>query len=619
MTDWIRPTEFPRLNGLVAIDVETRDPYLKSHGPGWCFNVPDRGYICGVGVAWGQNGERNKGYWPVRHEQGENFDPDLVFRWLRYYAESGDVTWVCHHGLYDRGWLRTEGVELKRLHDTETAGALLNEYRQSYALDSLLQIYLGRTKNQEELNRALHALDPKKKRPPKDLIWKLRPEQVGTYGEGDAYDTLDLWGVLEPLLVAEDLGRVYGLEMDLHHVLLAMRQQGIRIDFDAAQKASIELKRLEADAQSVLNSIAGYHVDVWSADSIAPCLRAAGLEVPLTPKTKRASVTANWLLAQKHPVCEAVKNVRRYSKMRTTFIDGYFLGHAINGRIHPEFKPLPRGEGGGAISGRMSSSNPNFQNLPSLDRDYEMGKLIRGLCLPDVGCRWASCDYSQQEPRLTVHYAALAGFPSAAAAVEAYCTDPDTDFHQMVADLTGLPRSQAKIMNLALIYGRGGASTCHALGLPTKWITSRGKPLEIAGDEGQAIIDEYFRRMPFVKDLSDECKRRAKRRGYIITIGGRRCRFAQDGKPETFSYGYTYKSLNALIQGSAADQTKMAMVEYYKEFRRPPIVQVHDELGLNDPDDGTLATAVQIMLDVIPLKVPMKVDVAYGMNWGEAK
>lgn len=620
MNDWVKPAEFPRLSGLCAIDVETRDPLLKTHGPGWCFtSLPfdERGYICGVGVSW--DGGRQKGYWPVRHEPGDNFDPGLVFRWLRHYAESGDVTWVCHKGMYDKGWLSTEGVNLRRLHDTETASALLNEYRQSYSLDNLLFEYLGRRKDQAALNLALAPYQGKKKRPPKEAIWKLHPRDVGIYGEGDAADTLDLWNLIGPMLSEEELLYVYLLEIELHDVLLGMRRQGIRVGFDEAEKASQKLKYLEADAQKLLDSVAGYHVDVWSADSVAPCLRASGIEIPLTPKTKKPSVTGPWLESLKNDAATAVKNVRRYNKIKNTFVDGYFLGHAINGRVHPEFKPLPKGEGGGAISGRMSSANPNFQNLPSLDRDYEMAKIVRGLCLPDHGCRWASCDYSQQEPRLTVHYAAIAGFPSARLAVEAYTNNPETDFHQMVAELTGLPRPKAKVMNLALIYGRGGASTCHALGLPTRWITVRGKPLEVAGEEGQAIIDEYFKRMPFVKDLSDECKRRAKRRGYITTIAGRRCRFAMEGKPETAGYGYSYKSLNALIQGSAADQTKMAMVEYYREFGFAPLVQVHDELDVNDHGETHMAKVKQIMLDVCPLRVPMMVDIAYGNNWGEAK
>jgi DNA polymerase I-like protein with 3'-5' exonuclease and polymerase domains len=579
--------------------------------------MDERGYIVGVGVAW----EGGKGYWPVRHEPGGNFDPDLVFRWIRHYAHGDDVQWVFHNAMYDRGWFSTEGIHFHRVHDTQTAAPLLNEYRDSYSLDNLAIHYTGKGKSQEGMNRALlelsQKLGRKDKKPDKGLIWRLRPEQVGEYGEDDAARTRALWLVLEEHLTAEDLWRVYNMEIELQDVLLDMRRRGIRIDADKLEPARKTLHRMAEEAQTEINRAAGFHVNVNSGEDIAKLFDKHGVTYPLTPKTKKPSFTQDWLLAHEDPVAKLIVAARKPMKTVSTFVEGFFIQKQVSGRIHPEIIPLARGEDGGAVSGRMSARNPNVMNPPNLEKDPFSGKLIREIFLPEEGCKWASCDYSQQEPRLAVHYASVAGFRSVEAFVKAYNEDVTTDMHTLTAQIMGIGRKPAKIMNLALMYGRGGASTCHQLGLPTEWKTVRGRPLEVAGPEGQALIDTYFDKMAFVKDLSDECKRRAKKRGYILTLGGRKCRFYQEGVPETEGYGFTYKALNALIQGSAADQTKLAMIEYWKEFKVPPLVPVHDELGLNDPQDGSVQRAVQIMRDVVQLRVPMLVDLAIGNSWGE--
>jgi len=242
--------------------------------------------------------------------------------------------------------------------------------------------------------------------------------------------------------------------------------------------------------------------------------------------------------------------------------------------------------------------------------------------MPEPGQQWAACDYSQQEPRLMVHYAEAAGVAGARKAGEAYRGNPATDFHQFVADLTGLPRSKAKIINLGLAYGMGGAKLCLDLGLPVASVertlpNGQVRKFLVAGPEGQALLDQYHHHAPFVRGLTDACTRRAVRRRWIRTLGGRLCRFGVEGDPKTRDWAYPYQAMNRLIQGSAADQTKQAMLELWKQGI-VPLIQVHDELGASVESRDEATRIQHIMEHCVELRVPSKVDVELGPNWGEA-
>jgi DNA polymerase I-like protein with 3'-5' exonuclease and polymerase domains len=259
--------------------------------------------------------------------------------------------------------------------------------------------------------------------------------------------------------------------------------------------------------------------------------------------------------------------------------------------------------------------------------------MIRECFLPEEGEQWYSLDYSQQEPRLTVHYAAITKrmnqhLPGALKAVEQYNTDPKTNFHKMVAAETGLDYKDAKILNLALTYGRGAQSTAVELG--------------VSLEEAKAYIAKYHERVPFVKALDFMLGVQVEKNGFIKTLGGRQCRFplwepadwvmarnltpvplwkAQKqwpGKP--LRRAWLHKKLNRLIQGSAADQTKMAMQGILNVgLGNNMLVQVHDELGFSFDGPEKAKKAVEIMVHAVELKVPTIVDVDCGPSWGEAK
>ena len=239
--------------------------------------------------------------------------------------------------------------------------------------------------------------------------------------------------------------------------------------------------------------------------------------------------------------------------------------------------------------------------------------------LPDEGKKWGCFDYSQQEPRLVVHYASLHKFPSVYDVVDNYENNSNTDFHQVVADMAQIPRTQAKTINLGLFYGMGKAKLQAELG--------------VSKEKAAELFDQYHAKVPFVKQLMNSAMNRAQERGQIRTLLGRLCRFHL-WEPNSFGMhkamphedalqehgpgikrAYTYKSLNKLIQGSAADMTKKSMLDLYKEGIIAHI-QIHDELCVSVESDEQAKKIVEVMENAVKLEVPNKVDYEYGKNWG---
>ena len=357
-------------------------------------------------------------------------------------------------------------------------------------------------------------------------------------------------------------------------------------------------------------------VDVWASTSVAKAFDKAGLTYPRTQKTNAPSFTGKWLESLNHGLPKLVVQARKLQKIRSAFIENMILEHSHNGRIHGQMHPL-RGDSGGTVSGRFSYSTPNLQQVPA--RDPVLGPLVRGLFLPEEGHKWGAFDYSQQEPRLTVHYAARMKLPGAEEAVSAY-KDDDADFHQIVADMAGITRKDAKVINLSLSYGMGKAKLIQALGINEL--------------EADALFNNYHSKVPFIKELTLSCSRKAENVGYIKTLLGRRCRFdkyeprnekntalpyeqAFDEYGPNIRRAFTYRAFNRLIQGSAADMTKQAMLDMWNEGIVPHI-QVHDELDVSVQNKEESRKIVDIMENCVDLAVPSKVDAEIGDTWGTA-
>tara|TARA_R110000851_G_scaffold63101_3_gene144479 strand:+ start:1260 stop:3104 length:1845 start_codon:yes stop_codon:yes gene_type:complete len=607
-SNWSIPEIFPKFsdNERIAIDLETYDPHLLTSGPGWATN---RGHMVGVGVAtkdW-------KGYFPIRHEGGGNLDEAVVLRWLQNTLSSTKREVIFHNALYDVGWLRREGVDVKgKILDTMFAAPIVDENRYSYSLDALGQTYCGEKKDESLLQDAALAWGVN----PKAEMYKLHSKYVGPYGEQDAALTLKLYEKLRMELREQNLEPIYEIECKLIPLLLEMRWRGVRVDEQKAEDVSKNLSLQEQKLQIEIKRKYGEDVNLWANASLQKIFDKNNLPYPRTEKGM-PSFQRQWLESHEHELPQMIVRARKLNKARTTFIDKMISEHAVNGRIHAEAHPL-RSDAGGTVSGRFSYSNPNLQQVPA--RDPELGTMIRSLFIPEEKCQWGLFDYSQQEPRLTVHYANKMGLIGAKDAVTAY-RDKNADFHQIVADMANIPRKQAKNINLGLSYGMGKQKLIKELGL---------------GDtEAQALLTRYHEKVPFIRGLQDQCARVALDRGYIKTLAGRRCHFdlwehkyddsmplpleeARDKYGDVLKRSYTYKALNRLIQGSAADMTKLAMLGLWEEGIVPH-VQVHDEVDISIEDDEQAAKVSRIMENCVELAVPLVVDTELGASWGETE
>ena len=640
-TEWVQPTEYPDLRSYdeIAVDLETRDPDLKSKGSG---AVIGNGDVVGIAVAT----YNNKWYFPIGHKEGPNMDRKKTLEWLKDILEC-PATKIFHNAMYDVSWIRNLGLKINGLIvDTMIASSLLDENRFSYTLNTLSWHFLGEGKNERALNEAAKArgLDPKAD------MWQLPAQEVGAYAEKDAELTFKLWQHVKKLMIEQDVQDIFNLETDLFPCLVDMRFLGVRVDTQGAHNLR---KKLIAQEQVLLQELrkeTNIDVQIWAARSIQKVFEYLGEDFETTEKTGAPSFTKNFLSNHENPVIKKIAEARKINKVNTTFIDT-ILKYEHKGRIHAEINQI-RSDDGGTVTGRFSYANPNLQQIPA--RDPDTGPMIRSLFIPEEGCKWGCFDYSQQEPRLVAHYALRYGLASVNTIADSYDSDPSTDFHRIVAEMAEIPRSQAKVINLGLFYGMGKAKLQAELG--------------VSKFKAEELFNKYHSKVPFVKQLMNEIMKAASNRGQIKTLLNRRCRFPKyepilrgsdwgkyvpaedqermedlqkmgeylkndegellkdkDGNPKKNYWhnnptrrAFTYKALNKLIQGSAADMTKKAMLDLYKEGILPHI-QIHDELDISIEDEKHAQKVKDVMESAVDLKIPNKVDYESGPNWGSIK
>jgi DNA polymerase I-like protein with 3'-5' exonuclease and polymerase domains len=619
-SEWVPPHELPDIFDAktIAIDVETKDPNLKTKGPGW---PTGDGEVVGYAVAvdgW-------KGYIPIRHGGGGNIDERIVNNWMKKVCES-PAEKIMHNAQYDAGWLRRMGFKVNgRIVDTMVIASLLDENRFSYSLNALSFDYLSKTKSEKNLTEAARdfGVDPKAE------LWKLPSMHVGPYAEVDAELTLELWNFFKPLITKEDLWSVVDLELDVLPVLIDMTWKGVRIDQNRVERTRDFLLKEEKAMLAKIKHITGMNVEVWAAQSLAKAFDTVGINYPKTEKGA-PSFTKSFLSEHPHELPKMILRTRDLNKTHGTFINTIMKHTAHDGRIHSHINQI-RSDDGGTVSGRISMNNPNLQQIPA--RDPELGPMIRSLFLPEENQQWASIDFSQQEPRILVHYAHAYGksqghdMKGVQEFVDGYQNDPDMDFHTMVADMAKIPRKQAKTINLGMMYGMG--------------VNKLSDQLDIPVDEAKKLVSQYHERVPFVKMLMHGVMNKLNARqssGSIRSILGRKCRF-ELWEPDTFAMNkalpykealnehgpttrlkraYTYKALNRLIQASAADMTKKAMVDIHK-LGITPLIQIHDEVAVSVSNDDQIDSIVYAMENAVKLGVPSKVDVEIGPSWGESK
>lgn len=631
-TGWVAPVEFPNLSGApcISIDCETYDPDLLERGPGWGRN---KGHLVGVSIGAGGN----SWYFPMRHEiePEHNLDPEKVLRWLRATLGNANQPKVGANLQYDIGWLRQEGVSVKgELVDVQFAEALLDESAE-VNLEALGSKYLNEGKESSVLYKwCADFYGGKANGAQRANIHRTPPRLTGPYAVSDADLPLRLARVLYPLLEKEGLLEVFRMECALIPLMVDMRFAGVSVDVHKAEELHGGLGIRAKEATNKLRDLVGFSIDINSGPSMAKAFTKLGIPYKTTEKG-RPSFTKSFLDGLHHPVADLIKEIRKLDKLRGTFIESYILNSHVNGKVYGQFHQL-RGDEGGTRSGRLSSSTPNLQNLPS--RDDELAPLIRGLFIPDAGHRaWRKYDYSQIEYRFLIHNAVGEGSDEVRDHFNAH---PETDYHDMALDLVAPHsgwdistkelrkhwRRPIKNINFGLIYGMGVEKLSYDLGLSKA--------------EGKELFSAYHLGVPFAKATMNACSEEAQKKGTIRTIMGRKSRFdlweplrygestpALPYDKAILRYGsirrsHTHKALNRLLQGSSADMMKAAMLQCHQsgvfDVTGVPRLTVHDELDFNDPGgvDEAFLEVKRIMETAIPLRIPVRADGEIGPDWG---
>ena len=644
------------LNGIdtVAVDLETYDPNLKTKGLG---AIRGDGFVCGVAVATG----KDTVYFPISHSDVDmSLDKKIKF-WEALdekLFQNENITKVFHNAMYDVCWIRAvTGKKMKgRIVDTMIAGSVIDENRFKYSLDSLSKDYKIGSKYQYDLQQKTLEWSKGTIKDPMTNMHKLPASIVKDYAKQDVDLTFKLWKLfnkkIDEVLYTKEDGEqktsrnIFELETKLFPCLVDMKFKGVKID---VEKAKAFGKRLEKTKNNIIDYIArktNVRVEIWAASSIKSLLDHQGIDdYKKTPKSGMPQLPKNYLSTHKNKYLRLIAKAREFDKAKNTFVEG-LLSFVHNGRIHADINQI-RGEHGGTVTGRFSMSNPNLQQIPS--KGY-IGKKMRELFIPETGSDWYSFDYSQQEPRIVVHYAIKLGMEGTEELKEEFDKE-DADFHQIVADMANIPRKQAKTINLGLFYGMGKIKL--------------QKELNLDPQKAKTLFNNYHSKVPFVKQLSQDLSLFAAEEGLLYTLGDRFCRFDKwesrdkEWNPETnrftevklhatkeeaidaykleqmekyekyidptcehfekhYTRAFTYKALNRLIQGSAADMTKKAMVLLYEKGIIPHI-QIHDELCVSIKDQETRTTVQNIMEQAIELEINNKVDCESGPNWGNIK
>lgn len=596
----------------ICIDVETKDPQLKTLGPG----VRRAGSEV-VGIAFAiEDGDAF--YLPVAHHGGDNCNGD-VWGYLRDQAKDFNGTLVGANINYDLDWLEQNRVALlgKRVMDVQVADPLIDELQLNYNLNTLCERYGLPGKDEKVLREAATAyrVDPKKE------LWKLPARFVGRYAEIDATRPLQVLRRQEAIIEKEGLSQIWELEQKVTPILVKMRRRGVRID--VAHLEAVERMALMREAQHLaeVKRQTGVEIpvgDVWKNEVLAHALKAVGITTPVTPKTKKASIDKDFLAKFAGKTGKEILRAREWNKLRTTFV-AQVKRALIGDRVHCTFNQLKsnddEGGGRGVRYGRFSSSDFNIQQQPV--RHDEFGEMWRQVFIADEGAQWACSDWSQQEPRIGVHYAEKLGLPGAQEFADEYRRNPSLDIHQKLADLSSIERKIVKNFVNGRLYGMGDAKLCRSIGKPTmvveKRIRGELQEVEVPGPEGQAIIDQFNHFAPWIAGLTREAARAAEKNGCVWTILRRCCHFprARDG-----SFMFVHKAFNRVGQGSAADQMKATLVAADAEAI-PVQMAVHDEFDFSFTDIKQAKRLKELQMTVVKFTVPMKVDLEVGPSWGK--
>lgn len=595
---------------FIAFDTETKDPTLKEFGAGTFMGNGD---VIGFSLA------DESGFSEYYNTGHPDCTPAERKKNLAYLKEVMALPQpkVGVNTQYDVDWI-TNGLGIRiagELLDCAIAEALLDENLESYSLDSIAFKYLNKRKASSRPQEICIA--NKWEGDFRKHLWRMNYPDVRAYGKADALYPIKIIQVQLVLMAAQDLMPVFEMEGKITQILIEMRRNGVRIDTVLRDKHSAELKSAIASRKKAIYAQYG-EFNFNSSKQIAVVLDSLGAPYKRKEKTGNPILDGHAMkaLSGDYPVCKGITELKKIDKILGTFIDGS-LTKAIcpDGRIHATFyNTKTEREGGlaGTRSGRFSCSSPNLQQIPSYDAKEanEFKKWYTSVCrelfIPEEDHWWLKIDYSQIEYRFMAHFACNAGplDTSAEDVRKTYNDDPHTDYHQMIQDLTGLPRKLAKNLNFGVGYGMGKGHMSEFFG----W----------EADYCDEVLHTYHSRAPFVKATMNAVSARARAQGFIRTFMNRRSRLTDPRK--------AYIMFCRLCQGSAADLTKKAMVDAWDAglFNILPIhLTVHDEIDCSMPKTrvGIEAGAElrHIMETALTLRVPIIAEAEYGSNWIDLK
>ena len=588
------------LAGVTRISVDTE---TTSKEPMWAELV-------GMSLAWAQGPAASPrqaakaAYLPVRGPLGATvLDVGLVRSRIGPILADEKVAKVGQNLKYDLIVLRNAGFELAgACFDTMIAAHVLDATRQSYKLDDLAVEYLN--------HRCIPIEDLIGSGRNQTTIDSVPIETVAPYAAEDAEVALRLADVLAGKLAADGLNDLFdGLEMPLMPVLADMEREGVTVDTAVLKRLEVDFSKQADVIRGRIIAQAGREFNVDSPRQLAEVLFDE-LKLPILKMTKSGPSTDSSVLeelAGMNEVADLVLEYRKLTKLLSTYLTALAqCVHPRTGRVHTSFRQTS------TVTGRLSSTNPNLQNIPVRT---EQGRLIRSAFVAREGCLLLSADYSQVELRVLAHL----------------CQDPmlmrsfdaDQDIHRTVAaevfevpvgQVTPEMRAKAKTVNFGIVYGQT------AFGL--------SKTLRISRTDAQSFIARYHKRFPEIREFLHACVAKAKADGYVETVSGRRRRILDlDSRNPARRAAAERLAINSVVQGSAADLIKRAMVNIagrIRRERRPSrmLLQIHDELLFETPKDridDEKRMIVEEMTGAISLRVALKVEVGVGANWMEAK
>ena len=580
---------------------------------------PMRTSLCGIGFAVAPN---EAAYLPLGHREASESEASGLFAAKLCYGqiperealaalkpilEDLSVVKIGHDIKRDWLVLACRGVRIGAIDDTMLISYVLDAGNGAHDMDAVVNRYLGRSPSRFN--------DAKSKDKALFTPEAIPIARAATYVGEDADVTLRLWQALKPRMAAEKVVSVYEtLERPMPCVLARMEHRGISVDPAVLAQLSNDFGKKQAALEQEINKIAGTQVNPGSPKQLGDILFGQmGLPGGTKTKTGQWSTgarTLEELAEQDHKLPQAILDWRQVSKLRSTYTE------ALPTYVNPETQRVHTSYALAATStGRLSSSEPNLQNIPVRTED---GRKIRRAFVAAPGKKLVSADYSQIELRLLSEVAHVPALRKAFQdGVDIHAMTASEMFGVPVKDMPGEVRRRAKAINFGIIYGISAFGLANQLG--------------IERDEAAAYIKKYFERFPGIRDYMEETKEYCRANGYVLTLFGRKCHYSDIKASNSSIRSFNERAaINARLQGSAADIIRRAMMRMEGEFagaklNAQMLLQVHDELIFEAPE-AEVADTIPIIKDVmesapkpaVALNVPLQVDARAANNWDEA-